>query len=419
MKPLKHLQWRLEFLAYRGVERLLAWLSPSAVDLIGRSVGTIGYHIMGSRRAIVTHNLRIAYSDHLSPGEINSLVRQVFARSGANLFGSIRTASLSPEEIEQLVSCPNMEELNRLAARDKGVILLIPHMGNWEVLAQISEMLPAGHKLATHYRKLHNPYLNAVIEKQRSRSEVQLFPKTTSPHTMTGLLREGGILGILTDQRAGTSGYWCSYYGRFATCSPLPELFARRTGAAIACLSVRTTKPGHWTVAVTPLEDTSTPACMEAMEQVTRRSPSDVFWFQERWRIKRRAPFLPEGKPHRKADPRTSTKPIRLLIWLSSGQSSLPALPDGHRPDLQLDLAYPEGTKAPNYPQLPWSRTWPIDQSLQPEHFTRVLRTIDEAHPLPLSGVLLTAPNPEIQRAAARTHLAICHCPNQETDHAT
>ncbi len=398
MMIFKKLQWGIEYALYRAVEIGMAILSAEQVFSLGHYLGLLMFHTYRSRRAIVIRNLRMAYGNEMSLEDIKSLAHDVFTRSGSNLLSSFRTASFSDEELAERMHYPQLEEFKRLFRDKKGVVLLVPHMGNWELLAQAIRYLEPGDQLATHYRKLNNPYLNTHVEAQRAAHGTQLFSKDDSPHAIISLLREGGAIGVLADQRAGHAGYWATYYGSFTTCSPLPEILSKRTGAEVALMYIQTTSPAHWMVTVETLRDTSTPACMKALERATRSSPSDVFWFQDRWELDRKNPFGINGKIHPKADLTEEEKPLRLLIWLPSADSPLPTLPDKPRAHLRLDVAVPEGSTPPAYPDYPWSNIWTFDPQMPPEHYERELTKIDEGATTPLCGVITTAPHPDISR---------------------
>lgn len=396
MSIFKKLKWGIEYLAYRGVEKIANSFSPAQVFGAGRYLGLLMYHASRKRRAIVVRNLRVAYGDTLSIGELKSLAHLVFTRSGSNLLSSFRSTNFTMEELQERMDFQGLAEFQRHLDNKTGLILLIPHMGNWELLSQTIRFVKPGPTLGTHYRKLNNPYLNTHIEAQRNAHGTRLFSKDDSPHAIVSLLREGGAIGILADQRAGTAGHWATYYGNFTTCSPLPEILSKRTKAAVALMCIQTTSPARWKVTLETLDDTTTPSCMKAIERGTRRSPADVFWFQDRWEVERTNPFGINGKVHPKVDLDEEEKPLRLLIWLPSADSPLPALPEKPRTKLQLDVAFPEGSTPPSYPDYPWSALWPLDPEMQPEHYERELTRIDEGAAMPLCGVITTDPHPDI-----------------------
>jgi Kdo2-lipid IVA lauroyltransferase/acyltransferase len=216
---------------------------------------------------------------------------------------------------------------------DKGAIMLLAHMGNWEALAYVfTLLLPPGHKAGTIYRFLNNPYMDDHIKAVRRRVGLELFEKRSSPLAMAAFVRSGGALGILSDQRAEAAGEIVPFFGRLTSCTPLPAILSRRLGVPVIGLSMRTEKPGSWVIKLHLLKEApSTLACMQLLEEMIRESPSDVFWLQDRWRISRSAPLVLSGRPPNEAALASCTKPRRALVWIdpmSMPEKPAPTLPD-------------------------------------------------------------------------------------------
>ena len=329
MTLLKKLQWQAEYSAYRLLEKLFQLFSLPQICRIGRRFGDLAWKTIPSRRHAVLKNIRTAFADEMSLEEQQTLTREIFRTASANLMASIRTAQLNRDELASVLEIEHRELLNEAIALKKGVIVLVPHMGNWEILAQVSFLLSEGITGGTHYRPLNNIYLDSLIKRRRQRQGTKLFSKRSSPHTLASFLRKNGVLGILADQRVPKGGHFTEYYGRFSPCSPLPEVLATRTEASILALSLGTTDLGKWKLTFHSVETPDTPACMKAMEAATRTSPADVFWLQERWRLDRVKPYHAPNKPHPCADASSSKKPYRIAYHLEK-----PTLPEQTRPDL-------------------------------------------------------------------------------------
>lgn len=105
---------------------------------------------------------------------------------------------------------------------------------------------------------------------------------------------------MMCDQRIGAHGKLVPYFGRVTSITHLPLLLRARTGAEIVGMAMFSESPGKWTLRfLPPMSDTPEPnaadlACL--VERAVRTSPVDYFWLQDRWRIRRHAPFKVEGK---------------------------------------------------------------------------------------------------------------------------
>lgn len=312
------LQWRVHWLAYVGVEALMAILPGSAVHWLGERVGAAIWRFSTKRRRIVRRNLRIVLAGEKTLPEIEKAAAAACRRAGANLMGSLRLPREDASGKLRSVEVVGEARFREVASEKRGVIMVLAHMGNWELLAEVfPRLMPEGVRGATVYRPLANPYVNARVESRRARAGVGLYSKKDSPLAMAGFLKTGGVLGILSDQRAGPAGEVAPYFGRLTSCSPLPALFARRTGAAVFCLAMTTTAPGRWRIELRELprgeKPPTTPEIMRAMEACMRESLIDCFWLQERWRARRDEALCIPGKDTGGAT--GWTKPRRMLMW--------------------------------------------------------------------------------------------------------
>jgi len=299
---------RIQYGIYRIFEACLRLGSVGTAYSLGTFIGRVAFPLAAPLRKVVSRNLAFAFGK-----EDPKLTRDIFKKTTGNLLSSIRIPFLSEEKVRECVTVKNLEILHEAEATGKGTILLIPHMGNWELLAQSPRLSGLTTEFATHYRPLNNPLLNDLIERRRKKRGVKLFPKRTSSHTLTKFLRENGILAILADQRMPGKGDVCPFFDRPTLCSPLPALLAKRTDATIIGLHCTTLAKDRWELTLTKVEGRDSAACAANLEQAWRSSPSDVFWFQDRWKLPKSKPlraFLKGPYPSREEAPR----PLKAVI---------------------------------------------------------------------------------------------------------
>jgi hypothetical protein len=177
------------------------------------------------------------------------------------------------------------------ATDEGGIVMVSPHMGNWELLAQAIFLAEGKFRVGTHYRPLNNALINSVVERRRKRRGLELFAKRTSTHRLINFVREGGAMGVLADQRVGERGAACLFFGRPTTCSPLPHLIAKRGKGQLISLSCETVGTARWKITFRHIPTITAQACADSIEQDWRRAPVDVFWFEDRWRIRGNEPL--------------------------------------------------------------------------------------------------------------------------------
>lgn len=300
------------YAAYRVTEAILRLLPMEVVCIVGSCMGQIAYFLMPLRRAIVTRNLRIAYGKKIPLWQIKSLARKNFRHTGSNLIASIPASVISNEELKQRVEIEGLDNLLKALKQDKGCILLLAHMGNWEILTQLKILVPEIESLGSLYRPLDNPLLNRLIKRRRQSKEAKLFSRDDGFNKPIKHIKAGGTLGCIADQNAGKHGMAVPFFGKLSSMTNLPALLHRKTKAPIIPLSMCMTKKGFWKVVFKPVISISDEAkkdtyqvtlrCAQAYEDLMSESPADVLWMHNYWRGAKRAALKIRGQIPRKAE---------------------------------------------------------------------------------------------------------------------
>jgi len=342
------------YLVYRLFSGAVALLPLSLGFTLGRILGTLAYYLAAPYRRLVLQNLRIAFEGEKSPAEMRRLAREHFAMLGANLLASFKLATMSREAISARVAIENMEALHKAAEPGKGVVLVLSHLGNWELLAHIVPHGPPGRLVGTVYQPLGNRFFDQHVNAARARFGLVGFSRRKGFGEPIKFLRDGNVACVLVDQHAGDGGIWTPLFGRLASTSPLAATMAVRTGAPLIAVAVYTTGCARWRLVVSePLpRETSDPDRLTAeiniaLEKEIRVSPADWFWVHARWKTPRpefllvrykRGVALPPGFAP------AGLKPFNILIrspnWLGDAVMSARAVRaiKAGRPDARVTI---------------------------------------------------------------------------------
>lgn len=385
---------RLEYALFRAVEGVLGMASLGTVARAGSLLGLAAWALSPKHRRLVRRNLRIATATATeAPDEatLDRMVRETFIRAGANMLGSQRAATLPTAELREHIEYEGMEHVLTPLNAGRGVVLVWSHMGNWEVLAQLIREVGENIRGGPIYRPLENPLLDELTVQRRTQQGAVLFNKHDGFLGPVGLLREGGVVTVMTDQRAGGHGELCPFFGRLSSCTPLPALLARRTGSAMVTLSITTIGTGRWKLRVRPVpEKAKTPEVLRHLETAMRDQLTDVFWFHDRWRVDTMMPlsFYTKEAPTEAA--KEAKIPTRFFATLPAGDpnavAALTTLLE-LRPDTRIDLMDPGDL--PALPDDPRIVRYPWDRETPGGHLEGLLERCDASHPVPLDFALL------------------------------
>ncbi|MES2439033.1 MAG: hypothetical protein V4584_08195 [Verrucomicrobiota bacterium] len=407
----KRWKWRLEWLAQTGMEICVGLLPGPLVFRLGEAIGGLAWHFMAERRHVVLRNLRIALHGEFDLPTLEKMTLESFRRTGANLLSAAHTARLPMHKIDGILSVENPELIEAAVAGGKGLVLMPPHMGNWEVLTRINRFFPPGHASGAFYRPLNNPILDEQLLAQREADGTRLFSKRDSFHLVTGFIRDGGIVGILADQRVGIQGELVRFFGRMTRASPLPSLMARRSRSQIFSMSLITDGPGKWKVRYHAVEGAiSTTSCMKALEQAMRANPLDVFWLQERWKV-----YFGKGRTIREwlgEGTHGEGTPHRALLWLAGVPDSWQIPEEWVHPDVIYEAVVAPGQKPPAW--FSGSEKLHIAPAgTSRDILQKALFAMDRDALLPLDYVLTANAPKALAKACARESIPLVSLPSK------
>jgi len=276
--------------------RILSWLPLRLQQALGSLVGTLLYWLPTEARHVTMTNLRLCFpekSEHERQRLALSSLRET-AKTAFEL-GLIWAAPES-RALRHVVRVEGEELLQRARAAGKGVIVIAPHLGSWELSGlYLSTRVP----ITCLYRPPKIRALEPVMQRFRQRGEARSVPTTARGILqITKALKAGEVVGILPDQQPGyDSGVFAPFFHEKALTMTLVGKLAARTGApVIIAVSRRLPKGGGFVVEFSATEVgieskdllTAAAALNRSVEKVVRPLITQYQW--EYKRFKRRPP---------------------------------------------------------------------------------------------------------------------------------
>jgi len=308
------------YLALRLCEGLIGLLPLDGAFVIGKIGGELMYRCLLKRRKMALANLRLAFGEEMSEEQLRALNREHFQLLGANFLAGLKASTMPSEKIWERVTANLPEERPRI-----GWLALVSHLSCWELFSHLAERIPE-YRFGAVYRRLYNPYLDRHLRNTRARSGTTLFDRYDDLLKCVRFLREGGVVGILIDQRAGRAGLWTPLFGRLASSSTLAATLSIRTRAPVLPIAIETCGRARWKMIISdpvyPPEDGDTEpftaTVNSLLEEMVRRSPADWLWAHNRWKPNRPALLFTRDQRRRVFLPpdfdRTKLVPFRILI---------------------------------------------------------------------------------------------------------
>lgn len=230
------------------------------------------------------------------------LVMRAALRSYARYWKeTVRLESMDVQAIgtEAIATCQGLEYLRAPVEAGRGVVLAVPHSGNWDVSGLIAVRLYGG--LSTVAERLKPESLFRRFLDHRTAIGMEVLPLTGSDVNPTTVLMErlraGGIVCLPADRDLSGSGIEVDFFGARTTMPPGPAMLAARTGADLCSVEINfgpDPDAGTWRNVISPpipltgarLRDTvtaGTQAIATAFERSIALAPADWHMMQPLW----------------------------------------------------------------------------------------------------------------------------------------
>ena len=146
---------------------------------------------------------------------------------------------LRPPGLGAWVRWEGEDRVPTLLQEGRGLLLMTPHLGCFEVVAQAyAERFGAQAPMTALYRPARKPWLRELVAASRDRPGLQAAPANLSGvRQMLRALKKGECVGLLPDQVPPEGqGAWAPFFGRPAYTMTLAARLIQQTGAPVVLL---------------------------------------------------------------------------------------------------------------------------------------------------------------------------------------
>lgn len=272
--------WRL----VRGVPAAAARTAFERVaDLMARRGGPDGWAQLRRNLARVRPSA--------SPAELDELVRAALRSYARYWCEAFRLPSMDHDALRAAVGprIQGLEHVEAALAAGRGMILALPHSGNWDV-AGVWLVGRCG-SFATVVERLRPESLYRRFVSYRESLGFEILPRNggsePAGEALARRLRHGGAVCLVADRDLGAGGVRVSFFGEPVKLPVGPARLAERTGAALLPVGLWFTDRGwgfrvHPPV-VAPSALAATQAVADAFAADIAKHPADWHMLQPLW----------------------------------------------------------------------------------------------------------------------------------------
>ena len=253
----------------------------------GRAIGRFASRLPLPQRKVVRRNLELCLPE-LDAAARERLLREHFEEAGITVTETALAWFAPPERLLQLVRFEGLDEVDRLVASGRGVILLAAHFTTLEIGARFVTA-------ARHVHAVYKPSRNSLVTEffRRYRGAVSAgMIASDDIRTMVRVLKAGGVVWYAPDQAfRGKGAEMVPFFGIPVATNTATSRLARLTGAAVLPYFVERLpgEAGYVVRVGAALEDFPGPDSVAdtmrhhaLIEREVRRLPAQYLWLHKR-----------------------------------------------------------------------------------------------------------------------------------------
>lgn len=279
--------------------RVMALLPLVVGQAIGRFVGACIYYLDTRAAKVTRTNIALCMPD-LSRQASRQLARDSLSHTGQMLMESPAAWLGSIERVSGWIrEVRNEALLNDALASRRGVVVVVPHIGNWELInayfasrsPELGDLMRAG-----LYAPPFKAYMKEIMAEIRGRFGNEMVPTTTKGLAKIYRCLEGGGLTVILPDQVPLHGDFAPFFGIDCLTDRLVPRLVMRTHAAVVCCVIERLPRGrgfrihfvepHPDIYVDDLA-TSLKGLNESVERCVHVAPAQYQWEYKRFKERR------------------------------------------------------------------------------------------------------------------------------------
>lgn len=260
----------------------------------GKLLG-LGIFILSKKRREITYsNLQLAFPDK-SLKEVKSIALKSYQNLGITFAELFALKHISEPRLKEYIKFADLEGIMKIYERNKGIIFLSAHFGNWEMMAyafSVYSNVPMTIIVKPQKNRLADKYLNAIRTSRGNR----IISMHRSAFEIVKCLKRKETIALLADQAAQRDkDLYVEFFGRLASTYEAPAQLALKLDVPIIMGFTIRQPDGFYIIETfeldhSHLENTEegiaelTKMHVKILEDYIRRYPEQWVWQHRRWK---------------------------------------------------------------------------------------------------------------------------------------
>ncbi|KJJ85687.1 lipid A biosynthesis acyltransferase [Candidatus Omnitrophus magneticus] len=214
---------------YLAGEFFVKILPLKACYILADILGSIYFFCAKNDKVALKENLKIILGNAAKKQDIEKYSKNVFIHFAKYLADFLKFSKINKQYLNKYVEIINSSYLDECLAKQKGIIVVTAHFGNWELGGAVIAAL--GHDISAIIWEHKNKKINQLFTTRRANNNIKQIPLNQIRQCFH-VLKNNGILGIVGDK---------DYTGDLGETTLFGEKIFMPKGAAV--LSLKTGAP--------------------------------------------------------------------------------------------------------------------------------------------------------------------------------
>ncbi len=288
----------LGYLIYAFILFPLSLIPLPILYVMSSGMRFILFDAIGYRKLVIWNNLKNSFPDK-TDSELK-LIQSKFQRNFCDIFFAETIKGLSPFTfyLKRMMKVNNLELLEELYTKNRGVIISSGHFGNWELQAHLPYHEKFRHHLVGIY-KVQSTIADLVMKISRGKSGADLVPMENVKRSFSTPAEKPKAYLFIGDQSPANpkSAHWMTFLNQETGVQFGTEKSAKVYDYAVVYLEIVRLQRGRYELNFSLVTDTPkslpsgeiTELQTRKLEESIRRQPDNWLWSHRRWKHKKPA----------------------------------------------------------------------------------------------------------------------------------
>lgn len=283
-----------EYIFFLGFSYFFRLIGINASRKFAGLLAGLFYYVIPIRKETVIANLKLAFPEY-SEGRIKETAFGCYKSFAITLIEILCSVSFTKEDYLKSVEFKNDEMVLERYKRNKGIIIMTAHFGNWE-MASVAFGIKHNITLYEIVKSQRNGYVSGWLNRCREKFGNKTINLGISIRQIYAALKEKHIVALVADQRASRESIRVDFFGQSTTVYEGPVVLSLKTGAPIIMGLVVRQKDYTYKVEWEEISQDNLPENqqekiielsqrhMRVLERYIRANPEQWLWMHKRWK---------------------------------------------------------------------------------------------------------------------------------------